>query len=105
MTEGRFALAVIPLNDEQKNGAPVEIRGHVLDTGRPTRIFMAGGRGRTKLELAPGEIDVTLSVPLQPLEALGGDGLLALWLPDAIAPVALGTGHEQRTLSLAIHRV
>jgi len=66
---------------------------------------MAGGRGRTKLELAPGEIDVTLSVPLQPLEALGGDGLLALWLPDAIAPVALGTGHEQRTLSLAIHRV
>lgn len=104
-TEGRFALAVIPLNDEQKNGAPVEIRGHVLDTGRPTRIFMAGGRGHTKLELAPGEVDVTLSIPLQPLEALGGDGLLALWLPDAIAPVALGTGHEQRMLSLAIHRV
>lgn len=103
-TEGRLALAVIPLNDEQRNGAPVEISGNVLNTGRRTRIFMAGGIESKKLKLRRGQTDVTLSLRLQSLETLGGDGLLALWLPDAIAPSALGINRDHRALSFAMHR-
>lgn len=103
-TEGHLALAVIPLNSEQKQGAPVEIRGHVLNSDRLTRIFMAGGRESKKLDVPKGQTDVTLSLRLQPLDTLGGDGLLALWLPDAISPKALGMSGDYRALSLAIHR-
>lgn len=103
-TDGRWAVAIIPLNDEQKNGAPVEIHGHVLDTGTVTRIFMAGGLESKKLEVVPGEKEVTLSLRLQSLESLGGDGLLVLWLPDAISPESLGMSSDIRKLSLAVFR-
>lgn len=103
-TEGRLALAVIPLNDEQRNGAPVEISGHVLNPRRRTRIFMTGGMGSKKLKVRRGQPHVTLSLRLRPLETLGGDGLLALWLPDANSPRALGINPDTRALSLAIHR-
>lgn len=103
-TEGRLALAVIPLNDAQRNGAPVEIHGRVLNPSRRTRIFMAGGMGIRKLRVPRGQTDVTLSLPLKSLETLGGDGLLALWLPDAISPTALGMGRDHRALSFAFYR-
>lgn len=103
-TEGRLALAVIPLNEEQKNGAPVEILGRVLDPSRHTRILMTGGMGVHKLRVRPGQADVTLSLVLKPLETLGGDGLLALWLPDAVSPAALGMGRDHRMLSFAFYR-
>lgn len=103
-TDGHLAIAIIPLNGEQKKGEPVEIRGHVLLNPGLTRIFMAGGIESKKLEVAPGQTDVTLSLRLQSLETLGGDGLLALWLPDAISPKALGMSGDFRALSLAIHR-
>jgi hypothetical protein len=104
-TEGRLALAVIPLNDEQRNGAPVEIHGRVLNPGRRTRIFMAGGTGISKLRVPRGQTDVTLSLPLKSLDTLGGDGLLALWLPDAISPTELGMGRDHRALSFAFYRI
>jgi len=103
-TEGRLALAVIPLNDEQRNGAPVEIHGRVLNPSRRTRIFMAGGMGINKLRVRGGQTDVTLSLSLKPLERLGGDGLLALWLPDAVSPTELGMGRDHRALSFAFYR-
>ncbi len=103
-TEGRLSIAVIPLNDEQRNGAPVEIRGHVLNPSQPTRIFMTGGMGSKKLKVRRGQRDVALSLRLRPLETLGGDGLLALWLPDATSPRALGMNRDNRALSLAIYR-
>lgn len=104
-TEGRLAFAVIPLNDEQRNGAPVEIRGHVLNARwRRTRIFMAGGMGTSKLRARRGQANVTLSLSLQPLETLGGDGLLVLWLPDAVSPTELGISRDRRVLSFAFHR-
>jgi hypothetical protein len=103
-TDGRFAFMVVPLNSEQKNGAPVEIRGHVLNSGRRTRIFMTGGAETRRLKMMPGQIDLTLSVRLRPLEALGGDGLLALWLPDAVSPLSLGINQDYRALSIGIYR-
>ncbi len=103
-TEGRLALAVIPLNDEQRNGAPVEIHGRVLNPSRRTRILMAGGMGINKLRVRGGQTDVILSLPLKPLETLGGDGLLALWLPDAVSPTELGMGRDHRALSFAFYR-
>ncbi len=103
-TDGHWAVAIIPLNDEQKNGAPVEIRGQVLDSGNVTRIFMTGGIESKKLEVMRGETEATLSLPLQSLETLGGDGLLVLWLPDAISPNALGMSSDRRKLSFAVLR-
>ena len=104
-TEGRLAFAVIPLNDEQRNGAPVEIRGHVLNARwRRTRIFMAGGMGTSKMKVRRRQAEVTLWLPLRPLETLGGDGLLALWLPDAVSPTELGISADRRVLSFAFHR-
>ncbi|WP_315831166.1 nucleotidyltransferase family protein [Bradyrhizobium prioriisuperbiae] len=104
-TDGHWALAIIPLNSEQKKGAPVQIRGHVLNSGQLTRIFMSGGIERKKLEVPQGQSDAVLSLRLQSLEALDGDGLLALWLPDAISPKALGMSGDYRMLSLGIHRI
>lgn len=104
-TDGHWAIAIIPLNEEQKKWAPVEIRGHVLNSGRLTRIFMTGGIERIKLEVPQGQTDVVLSLRLQSREALGGDGLLILWLPDAISPKALGMSGDYRMLSLGIHRI
>lgn len=103
-TDGHWAVAIVPLNDEQKNGAPVEIHGHVLNSGRVTRIFMTGGIASEKLEIPPGQTEATLSLPLQSLEMLGGDGLLVLWLPDAVSPKALGTSDDRRKLSFAFLR-
>lgn len=103
-TDGRFAFMVVPLNSEQKKGAPVEIRGHVLNSGRHTRIVMMGGAETRRLDMMPGQIDLTLSIPLRPLESLGGDGLLMLWLPDAVSPLSLGINRDNRSLSIGIYR-
>jgi hypothetical protein len=103
-TDGHFAFLVVPLTSEQKNGAPVEVRGHILGTGNRTRIGWAGGLGTETVEMPPGQLDLTLSVRMRPLEQLGGDGLLVLWLPDAVAPLSLGINLDYRALSIGIHR-
>lgn len=103
-TEGHLAFMAVPLTDRQKAGEPVRIHADGLSTGWFSRVVMAGGLSTKRLILWKGMRPVILSIPLRPLDALGGDGLLLLWLPDAISPKSAGLNEDRRVLSLYIHR-
>lgn len=103
-TEGKLAYAVIPLNSEERAGRPVEIKCHALDPIRPTTVYLTGGRESQKTVIEKGQTEVTLTVALRSLSNLDGDGLLALWLPDAVTPRQLGINTDDRPLCLAFHR-
>lgn len=105
-TEGRLAFMAVPLTDRQKAGEPVRIHAHSFGARWwwRSRIVIAGGLSTRCLRVWRGMRPVVLSVPMRPLEALGGDGLLLLWLPDALSPKSAGLNEDKRVLSVYVHR-
>lgn len=104
-TDGHFSFMAVPLTDEQRAGKPVEIYADALGVKGGSRIIFAGGLSSRLITAKEGMAPITLSIQLHPLDALGGDGLLLFWMPDASSPKSMGLNPDARVLSLYIHRV
>jgi hypothetical protein len=103
-TDGHWAFMTLPLTDEQRRGAPVNLHAMVYDwTRRGIRMFAFAGDNTCRARVM-GDGLVATDVRAVPLPELGGDGLLMLWLPDARSPQDNGEPADPRVLGLFVYR-
>lgn len=103
-TDGHWAFMTLPLTEEQRRGAPVNLNAMVYDPNRRgLRIFAFAGDGICRARVMADGV-VATDFRAVPLPQLGGDALLMLWLPDARSPQDNGVLIDPRVLGLFVYR-
>jgi hypothetical protein len=103
-TDGHWAFMTLPLTDEQRRGAPVNLHAMVYHSTRSDiRMFAYAGDNICRARVTADGL-VATDVRAVPQPQLGGDALLLLWLPDARSPQANGVPSDPRVLGLFVYR-
>jgi hypothetical protein len=104
-TEGRWAAMAVPLDGIAAGLGEIRLRVQTHPFARAVTMASASaGAGTAHVVILGGRTRPVLALKAMALPELGGDALVLLWLPDAIAPAHGGRSQDRRTLGIYIER-